>query len=62
MEAPHLRRQGVIDQDVRSSGVRAESPDGPSGQQIPVILGLEELAKLLPAIARKRRQRRIGGC
>ena len=62
MGAPHLRRQGVVHQDVGPSGVGAEGPDGPGGQQIPVVLGLEELAKLLPAVARNRKQRRMGGC
>ena len=59
---PHLRRQGVVDQDVRTSGVGAEGPDGPSGKQIPVVLGLEELTKLFPAVAKTRMQSRIGGC
>uniref|UniRef100_A0A480F5T5 116 kDa U5 small nuclear ribonucleoprotein component n=1 Tax=Sus scrofa TaxID=9823 RepID=A0A480F5T5_PIG len=44
----HLRGQGVIHQDVGASGIRAKSPDGTGSQQIPVVLGLEELAQLLP--------------
>ncbi len=49
----HLRGQRVIDQDVWSSGVWSEGPDGPGSQQIPVILCLEELSQLLPALRKQ---------
>lgn len=45
----HLRGQRVVHQDVGSRGVGSEGPDGPGGQQIPVVFGLKELSQLLPA-------------
>ena len=44
----YLRRQGVVHQDVGPCRVGSEGPDGASGEQIPVVLGLEELSQSLP--------------
>lgn len=46
---PHLRGQCVVHQDVGPCGVGPEGPDGPGGQQIPVVFRLEEFSQLLPA-------------
>ena len=43
----HLRRQRVVHEDVGSRRVGAERPDGPGGQQIPVVLVLKELSEAL---------------
>lgn len=58
--APYLWRQRVVHQNVGSCRVRSEGPDGPGGQQIPVVLRLEKLAQLLPVV-RKRYKHWLGG-
>lgn len=49
----HLRGQCVIYEDVWSRGVWSEGPDGPGSQQIPVVLCLEKLSQLLPAMGKQ---------
>ena len=44
----HLRWQGIVDKDIGTSGVRPKRPDGASSEQIPVVLGLKELAEPFP--------------
>lgn len=46
----HLRGQCVVYEDVWPGGVRSEGPDRPGSQQIPVVLCLEKLSQLLPAV------------
>lgn len=49
----HLRGQRVVYKDVWSRGVWSEGPDGPGSQQIPVVLCLEKLSQLLPAVRKQ---------
>ena len=44
----YLRGQRVVDEDVGSCLVGPKGPDGPGCEEIPVVLGLEELTNLLP--------------
>lgn len=44
----HLAGKCVIHQNVRPVELRAERPDRSSSQQVPVVLGLEELSQRLP--------------
>mmetsp|Transcript_20010 Transcript_20010/g.60454 ORF Transcript_20010/g.60454 Transcript_20010/m.60454 type:complete len:220 (-) Transcript_20010:2220-2879(-) len=43
----HIRRQRVVDQDVRPLALRPEGPDGARRQEVPLVLLLEEGAHLL---------------
>lgn len=49
----HLRRQSIIYKNVRPRCVWSEGPDRPGSQQIPVILCLEKLSQLLPAMRKQ---------
>lgn len=56
---PHLAGKGVVDEDVRSVDLRPEGPDGSCSQQVPVVLGLEELSQRLPIPLDANLQKRI---
>lgn len=48
-----LRRKRVIHENIWPRCVWSKGPDRPGSQQIPVVLRLEELSQLLPAMTKQ---------